>query len=319
VKGTDDMIRIATRRSPLAKWQANHVSDLLRGGEPGLEVRLHEVVTKGDKILDVPLAEVGGKGLFVKEIEDALLAGDAEIAVHSMKDLPAVLAEGLVVAAVPEREDPRDALCSPRWKTLDALPRGAKVGTASLRRSAQLRAMRPDLDIQMVRGNVETRLRKASEALDAVVLAYAGLRRLGLAAHATQVFSPDEMLPAVAQGALALEARAADAPTLARLAALEDPETRVRTEAERGFLARIEGGCQVPIAGHATIVGNEVVLRALVASLDGKRVIRGERRGPFAGARRMGEALADDLLARGADEVLRECEGMAPGLAAPKR
>jgi hydroxymethylbilane synthase len=313
------MIRIATRRSPLAKWQANHVSELLRRHEPGLEVRLHELVTRGDKILDVPLADVGGKGLFVKEIEDALLAGDAEIAVHSMKDLPAELAAGLAIGAVPEREDPRDALCSPRFRTLDALPKGARVGTSSLRRSAQLKAIRPDLDIQVVRGNVETRLRKASEALDAVVLAYAGLRRLGLAQHATQVFSPEEMLPAVAQGALALEARASDAATMKRLAALEHPETRVRTEAERGFLGRIEGGCQVPIAGHATVEGGTVRLRALVASLDGTRVIRAERSGPLAGARAMGVAVAEDLLARGADAILRECEGKLAGMAAPRR
>lgn len=313
------MIRIATRRSPLAKWQAHHVADLLRANEPGLEVRLHEVVTKGDKILDVPLAEVGGKGLFVKEIEDALLAGDAEIAVHSMKDLPAELAGGLVVGAVPVREDPRDALCSPRWKTLEALPRGAKVGTSSLRRGAQLKAIRPDLELHMVRGNVETRLRKASGELDAVVLAYAGLRRLGLADRATEVLSTDRMLPAVAQGALALEARGADGSTMRRLAALEDRDTRDRTEAERGFLARIEGGCQVPIAGHATVEGDEVFLRALVASLDGTRVIRGERRGPRAGARAMGVALAEELLSKGADAILRECEGKAPGLGAPRR
>src|SRR5512144_1816137 len=177
------MIRIATRRSPLARWQANHVADLLRARDPGAEVRLHELVTRGDKILDVALARVGGKGLFVKEIEDALLARDAEIAVHSMKDLPAVLADGLALGAVPEREDPRDALCSPRWKTWSALPNGARVGTSSLRRGAQLKALRPDVRIEMVRGNVETRLRKASEGLDAVVLAYAGLRRLGLAAR----------------------------------------------------------------------------------------------------------------------------------------
>jgi hydroxymethylbilane synthase len=313
------MIRIATRRSPLAKWQANHVKGLLEANEPGLEVRLHEVVTRGDRILEVPLAEVGGKGLFVKEIEDALLSGDAEIAVHSMKDLPALLAEGLVLAAVPEREDPRDALCSPRWKTLDRLPRGARVGTSSLRRSAQLKALRPDLRIEVVRGNVETRLRKASGELDAVVLANAGLRRLGLAGHATHVFSPEEMLPAVAQGALALEARSSDAPTLERLAALEDPETRVRIEAERGFLARIEGGCQVPIAGHARVEGGEVVLRALVASLDGTRVVRGERRGPAGGAQAVGVALAEELLARGAEAILRECEGMGPALSAPAR
>jgi hydroxymethylbilane synthase len=305
------MIRIATRRSPLAKWQANHVADLLRAREPGVEVRLHELVTKGDKILDVALARVGGKGLFVKEIEDALIARDAEIAVHSMKDLPAVLAEGLVVGAVPVREDPRDALCSPRYKTWSALPRGAKVGTSSLRRAAQLKALRPDLQIEMVRGNVETRLRKASEGLDAVVLAYAGLRRLGLAEHATQVFSPEEMLPAVAQGALALEARADDRATLARLAPLDDADTRHRVEAERGLLRRLEGGCQVPIAAHATVQGGRVSLRALVASLDGARMVRGERSGPVADARALGEALGDELLGKGAAEILKELETAA--------
>jgi hydroxymethylbilane synthase len=315
----NDMIRIATRRSPLAKWQANHVADLLRGREPGLEVRLHELLTKGDRILEVPLSEVGGKGLFVKEIEDALLSRDAEIAVHSMKDLPAELAPGLAIGAVPEREDPRDALCSPRYKTLAGLPKGARVGTASLRRGAQLKALRPDLQLEMVRGNVETRLRKASDGLDAVVLAYAGLRRLGLAEHATYVFPTEEMLPAVAQGALALEARGDDAPTLTRLAALDHAETRVRVEAERGFLARIEGGCQVPIAGHARVEAGRVSMRALVASLDGKTVIRGERSAPAGEARQMGVLLAEDLLSRGAGAILRDAEGKSPGLAAPKR
>ena len=305
-------IRIATRRSPLARWQANHVADLLRARDPGAEVRLHELVTRGDKILDVALARVGGKGLFVKEIEDALLAREAEIAVHSMKDLPAVLADGLVVGAVPVREDPRDALCSPKYRTLATLPRGARVGTSSLRRGAQLKALRPDLEIMLVRGNVETRLRKASEELDAVVLAYAGLRRLGLAQHATQVFDPSEMLPAVAQGALALEARAADAATLARLAPLDDPETRQRVEAERGLLRRLEGGCQVPIAAHAVLCDGRLSLRALVASVDGARIVRGERSGPASQARALGEALAEELLAAGAAEILKELEGAAP-------
>lgn len=312
-------VRIATRRSPLAKWQANHVADLLRQNEPGLEVRLHELVTRGDKILEVPLAQVGGKGLFVKEIEDALIAGDAEIAVHSMKDLPAELAEGLVIGAVPLREDPRDALCSPKYGTLDKLPQGAKVGTSSLRRGAQLKALRPDLQIEVIRGNVETRLRKASEGLDAVVLAYAGLRRLGLGQHATYVFPAEQMLPAVAQGALALECKAGDAATLARLAKLEDPATRVRVEAERGFLGRIQGGCQVPIAGHATVEGGAVHVRALVASLDGTRVVRGERKGALAEARALGVALADELLSKGAGEILRETEGHGTTLSAPKR
>ena len=308
------MIRIATRRSPLAKWQANHVAGLLRAREPGLDVQLHELVTKGDKILDVALARVGGKGLFVKEIEDALLAREAQIAVHSMKDLPAVLADGLALGAVPEREDPRDALCPPRWKTWSALPKGAKVGTSSLRRAAQLKVLRPDLEIEMVRGNVETRLRKASEGLDAVVLAYAGLRRLGLAEHATYVFPPEEMLPAVAQGALALEARADDPETMRRLAPLDHAETRVRVEAERGLLRRLEGGCQVPIAAHATVAGDRVTLRALVASLDGKNVVRGERSGPNADARAMGTALAEDLLSRGAREILAACEDATVGV-----
>jgi len=236
-----------------------------------------------------------------------------------MKDLPALLAEGLAIGAVPRREDPRDALCSPRWKTLDRLPTGARVGTSSLRRSAQLKALRPDLVTEVVRGNVQTRLDKASGALDAVVLAYAGLRRLGLDGRATQVFSPEEMLPAVAQGALALEARAGDAVTMKRLAALDDAETRHRVEAERGFLARIEGGCQVPIAGHATVASGLVHLRALVASLDGSRIIRGERRGPVAQARALGVALAEELLGRGADAILKEAEGKTVGLGAPKK
>jgi len=310
-------VRIATRRSPLALWQANHVAALLRANEPGLEVVLRELMTRGDRILEVPLAQVGGKGLFVKEIEDALLTGEAEIAVHSMKDLPAIVAGGLTIAAVPVREDPRDALCSPKWKTLAALPKGARVGTSSLRRSAQLKALRPDLQTEVVRGNVQTRLDKASQGLDAVVLAYAGLRRLGLDGHATQVFSPEEMLPAVAQGALALEARADDAVTLKRLAALDDASTRHQIEAERGFLARIEGGCQVPIGGHAIVKDGQVWLRALVASLDGTRIIRGERRGPVTEARALGVALAEELLGKGADAILQEAEGHAVGLGAP--
>jgi len=310
-------VRIATRRSPLAKWQANHVAGLLRGREPGLDVRLHELVTRGDKILDVPLAEVGGKGLFVKEIEDALLQRQAEVAVHSMKDLPAFLAPGLVIAAVPVREDPRDALVS-RGKTLSELPRGARVGTASLRRTAQLLAVRPDLKVETIRGNVQTRLRKVEEGFDAVVLAYAGLRRLGLADRVTQVLSVDEMLPAVAQGALAIEAREDDAATLARLAPLDDASTRHQVEAERGLMRRLEGGCQVPIAAQATVDGGTVHLRGLVASLDGSRIVRGERSGPVSEAAAVGVALAEDLVSRGAGEILAQIE-RGPGLTAPRR
>jgi hydroxymethylbilane synthase len=310
-------VRIATRRSALAKWQANHVRDLLIAREPGLAVELLELMTKGDRILDVPLAEVGGKGLFVKEIEDALLRREAQVAVHSMKDLPAVLADGLVIAAVPPREDPRDALIS-KGQRLQDLRKGARVGTASLRRAAQLKAVRPDLQVETIRGNVQTRLRKVEEGFDAVVLAYAGLRRLGLDGAVVQVFSPEEMLPAVAQGALAIEARADDAETLRRLAPLDDAATRHQVEAERGFMRRLQGGCQVPLAGFARVQGDTVRIRGLVASLDGTRVIRGERAGPVADADRIGDALAADLLAQGADEILASIE-RGPGLTAPRR
>jgi hydroxymethylbilane synthase len=274
-------------------------------------------MTRGDRILDVPLAEVGGKGLFVKEIEDALLRGDAQIAVHSMKDLPAAEPPGLVIAAVPVREDPRDALVS-HGKTLAELPRGARVGTASLRRSAQLQAMRPDLRIETIRGNVATRLRKIDEGFDAVVLAHAGLRRLGLTDRVAQVFSTEEMLPAVAQGALAIEARLDDAETMRRLAPLEDRATRIQVEAERGFLRKLQGGCQVPIAGHAEVKGDAVRLRGLVANLDGTVIIRGERTGPVGEAARVGEELAEELIARGAGEILSTIE-KGPGLSAPRR
>jgi len=310
-------VRIATRRSALAKWQANHVAGLLRGLEPGLDVQLLELMTKGDRILDVPLAEVGGKGLFVKEIEDALLRREAQVAVHSMKDLPALLAPGLVIAAVPPREDPRDALIS-KGKRLADLPKGARVGTASLRRAAQLKVARPDLRIETIRGNVQTRLRKVEEGFDAVVLALAGLKRLGLDGAVVQVFEPDEMLPAVAQGALAIEARQDDAETLRRLRPLDDASTRVQVEAERGFMRRLEGGCQVPLAGHASVEGGTVRLRGLVASLDGTKVVRGERSGPSADAERVGVALAEDLLGRGAAEILAAIE-RGPGLTAPTR
>jgi hydroxymethylbilane synthase len=311
------MIRIATRRSALAKWQAHHVAGLLRAEDPGLETVLHEVVTKGDKILEVPLAQVGGKGLFVKEIEDALLSEAAEIAVHSMKDLPALLADGLTLAAVPDREDPRDALCARGGLGLDGLPRGARVGTSSLRRAAQLRALRPDLQIEAVRGNVETRLKKLEQGLDAVVLAAAGLRRLGLQDRVTQLFSVEEMVPAVGQGALAIQARQGDSDTLRRLTPLEHRETRQRTDAERALLRTLEGGCQVPIAAHAVVAGDRLTLRALVAAIDGTRAVRGERSGLAAEANALGEALGEELLGKGAAEILRACEGVLPGLSPP--
>jgi hydroxymethylbilane synthase len=311
------MIRIATRRSPLARWQAEHVAGLLRAREPSLEVALHEVVTQGDKILNIPLAKVGGKGLFVKEIEEALLAGRAELAVHSMKDLPTVLEEALEVTAVPPREDPRDALCTRDGRGLDALLKGARVGTSSLRRGAQLKALRPDLEVVSVRGNVETRLRKLEEGLDAVLLALAGLRRLGLEGRVAQVMEPELMLPAVAQGALALESRRDDAATRARLAPLDHPLTRRCTSAERALLRRLEGGCQVPIAAHAVEERGSLRLRALVASLDGTEVVRGERSGPASEAERLGETLGEELLSRGAGRILKALQGHAPEVPQP--
>jgi hydroxymethylbilane synthase len=302
------MIRVATRRSRLARTQAGQVADLLRARRPGIEVVLHEVVTKGDRVADVPLARVGGKGLFVKEIEEALLAGEADVAVHSLKDLPALIAEGLTIGAVPAREDARDALCARGARRLADLPRGARVGTSSLRRVAQLRALRPDLALEPLRGNVETRLGKLGQGLDAVPVAHAGLLRLGLAQSATQIFAPEEMMPAVGQGALAVEARQDDGELLALLASFDHPETRHCTDAERALLRRLEGGCQTPIAAHATVEGNGLRLRALVASLDGSRVVRGERSGSRTDAHLLGEALADELLGKGAHEILKECE-----------
>ncbi|MBS2028454.1 MAG: hydroxymethylbilane synthase [Deltaproteobacteria bacterium] len=311
-----ERIRIGTRKSALALWQANHVASLLRAQEPGLEVVLVELTTQGDKILDRPLASVGGKGLFVKEIEDALLRRDVDLAVHSLKDLPAQVPPGLVIGAVPTREDPRDALCSPEFRTLDALPKGAKVGTSSLRRASQLRALRPDLQIHSIRGNVETRLKKIeTEKLQAVVLAYAGLKRLGLEARATQVLSTDQLLPAVGQGALALEQRVGDVAVSRRLAPLEEAATRVCVEAERAFLARLQGGCQVPLAAHAQLEGELLTLRGLVATPDGTRVLRDAGTAPVPDAAALGRAVAESLLEQGAAEILGTtdpAEPMAP-------
>ena len=311
-----ERIRIGTRKSALALWQANHVAGLLRAQEPGLEVVLVELTTQGDKILDRPLASVGGKGLFVKEIEDALLRRDVDLAVHSLKDLPAQVPPGLVIGAVPAREDPRDALCSPEFRTLDALPQGARVGTSSLRRACQLKALRPDLQIHSIRGNVETRLKKIeTEKLHAVVLAYAGLKRLGLEARATQVLNTDQLLPAVGQGALALEQRVGDVAVSRRLAPLEEAATRVCVEAERAFLARLQGGCQVPLAAHAQLEGELLTLRGLVGTPDGTRVLRDAGTAPIPDAAALGRAVAESLLEQGAAEILGTtdpAEPMAP-------
>jgi hydroxymethylbilane synthase len=303
-------VRIATRQSPLALWQARHVAALLSERHPGLQVSLVEMTTEGDRFLSAPLSAVGGKGLFVKEIEQSLIDGRADIAVHSLKDMTSVLPEGLMLAAVPAREDPRDAFCSPTGLTLDKLPQGARVGTSSLRRSCILRSRRPDLEIVSLRGNVQTRLQKTKDlGLAGAMLAYAGLKRLGLEREITEVISTAVSLPAVGQGVLAIQCRTADAEVRALLAPLEDAVTRVAVTAERAFLAKLEGGCTVPMAGHATVADGVVHLRGFVGRPDGSQVVAGEARGPVSNAHALGDALADELLSRGAREILRDFGG----------
>ena len=304
-------LTIATRGSALALWQAEHVRARLTAAEPGLAVELLIIKTTGDLIVDRPLSQVGGKGLFVKEIEQALIDRQADVAVHSMKDVPAELAPGLVMAAISQREDPRDALVSRAGETLAALPHGARVGTSSLRRVCQLRRERPDLDLVPLRGNVPTRMGKVdSGELDAVVLAAAGLRRLGHADRIAELLDPDSCVPAAGQGALGIETRAGDAElaALVRRAVHHDDTARC-VAAERGFLAVLGGGCQTPIAAHARLSGGELHLVALVGRPDGSEIIRGERRGPASDAERLGTELGVELLGRGAERILREVAG----------
>ena len=299
-------LRIATRRSALALWQAEHVAELLRGAHPGLTVTLVPLVTQGDRIQDRPLASVGGKGLFVKELEVAMTEGRADLAVHSMKDVPAALPEGFVLSAVLERADPRDALLALRHSGFVALPHGARVGTSSQRRQCILRAARPDLEIVALRGNVDTRLRKLDDGeYDAIVLAAAGLTRLGLAARITEYLDPALSLPAVGQGIVGIECR--DTPALcALLAPLEHGPTRVCLTAERAFAARLEGSCSSPIAGFAQLSGAALHLEGLVGSPDGSRVFRDALAGRASDAAVLGEALAQRLLAAGAGALLAE-------------
>lgn len=301
-------LKIATRGSALALWQANWVRDRLMAGDPHLTVELVVLKTRGDKILDRALSEVGGKGLFVKEIEEALLDGRADVAVHSMKDLPADIPEGLVLGAVPEREDPRDALLvAPAHAARDvaSLPKGARVGTSSLRRVCQLKAHRPDLDVVPLRGNVDTRVRKVDAGeLDAIVLACAGLKRLGHAARITAALSTAESLPAIGQGALAIECRVDDPETLARLARLDDRTTAHAVAAERAFLKRLSGDCKTPLAAHATVDGARLRLEGLVGAPDGSTLLRHALEGTTADAAALGTALAEELLRRGADKLL---------------
>jgi hydroxymethylbilane synthase len=293
------MLVIASRGSELALWQARWVSAELAAR--GHETRIEIIKTTGDKITDVPLAKVGTKGLFTKEIEEALLDGRADLAVHSLKDLPTELPAGLTLAAVPEREDPRDALVG---KRLADLAPGSKVGTSSLRRAAQLRMLRPDLDVESIRGNVDTRLRKLDEGrYDAILLAAAGLRRLGWQDRIAEIIAPDAMCPAVGQGALAIETRT-EGQGFDACRVLDHAPTRSAVAAERGLLGALGGGCQVPIGAHATVHGAHLRLLGVVASPDGKEQIKGVVEGPVAEAETIGRTLGADLLTRGARKIL---------------
>ncbi|ATX80914.1 hydroxymethylbilane synthase [Mariprofundus ferrinatatus] len=297
-------IRIATRRSPLALWQAEHVSSELKRLDPDVTTELVKIVTKGDKILDVPLAQVGGKGLFTKEIDEALLDGRADIAVHSMKDVPTVLPEGTSIRAHPKREDPRDAIATITGGGLDTLPEGAKIGTSSLRRVAQIRAKHPSFEFTSIRGNIQTRLSKLGDEVDAVILAAAGIRRMGMEAQMHDFIDTEELLPAVAQGTLGIQTRDADDLINALVDRLNDPETVLRTRAERAFLATLEGGCQVPIAAYATLHGDSLHLKGLVGSVDGSVVIVREATGSCADAAQIGTDLANEVLDAGARPIL---------------
>lgn len=296
-----NFLRIATRQSPLALWQAGYVRNALRRYHPHLQVELLPLVTRGDIMLDIPLAKVGGKRLFIKELERALLEDRADIAVHSMKDVTLSFPDDLGLCVVCERDDPRDAFVSQHYANLDALPLGAIIGTSSLRRQCQLRERRPDLQIRDLRGNVGTRLAKLDQGdFDAVILAVTGLKRLGLEDRIRYAINPADSLPAVGQGAVGIECRLDDVRTLALLTPLHHWKTALRVDAERTMHARLQGGCQVPIGSYAVIDGDEVWLRALVGSPDGTTVIRTEGRAPLTQAGQLGLRLADDLLDRGA-------------------
>jgi hydroxymethylbilane synthase len=302
-----DVVRIATRKSPLALWQAEFVRDSILALRPELKVELVKMVTQGDKILDTPLAKVGGKGLFVKELEVGILQGDADIAVHSMKDVPVEFPEGLHLAVICEREDPRDAFVSNTYEKIEDLPEGAKVGTSSLRRMCQIRNWRSDLEILDLRGNVNTRLRKLDEGgYDAIILACAGLKRLGFDDRIRTHLDPDFSLPAIGQGAVGIECRADDDFINELIEPLNHPATRTRVLAERAMNNRLEGGCQVPIGGYAELDGDTILIRGLVGRPDGTEMVRGEIAGRADEAEYLGTALAEDLLSRGAGDILKE-------------
>ena len=300
------MIRLGSRGSKLALWQAEFIQFEIER-KTGRKVEITRVKTTGDMILDVPLARVGGKGLFVKEIEEALLSGGIDLAVHSMKDVPTDLPDRLAIVAITRREDPRDAFLSVKYRKFEELPRGAKLGTSSLRRQTQLLGLRPDLSVETLRGNLDTRIRKMEEGrYDAIILAAAGLRRLGWEAKITE-YLPEEMsLPAIGQGALGIEIRIDDPDTREAVSFLNDRDTAFAVRAERGFLKRLEGGCQVPIASYGRTEGDSIFLKGMVGRPDGSEIIRGSARGSTEDPEALGVGLAEQLLARGAKEILDE-------------
>lgn len=303
---TVSKLRIGTRASQLALWQANWTKSELERRYPGIEVELVKIKTTGDKILDVPLAQVGGKGLFVKEIEEAMLRGEIDLAVHSMKDVPTEFPEGLGLVVTTEREDPRDAFISDGVRFAD-LRQGARIGTSALRRQAQLLAARPDLEMVIIRGNVETRIRKLKEEnLDAVILAAAGLNRLGFTGVITELLDPDFSIPAIGQGALGLECRLDDEATINAISFLNHAPTAWAVAAERALLKRCEGGCQVPIAAHGTVSGDTLQVVGFVAAVDGSRSVRDTISGPVTEAGRLGSELAERLLAAGGKQILED-------------
>lgn len=304
---TQQIVRIATRKSALALWQAEYVKAKLEHFHPGIQVELVPMTTKGDIILDTPLAKVGGKGLFVKELEVAMLENRADIAVHSMKDVPVEFPEGLGLEIICPREDPRDAFVSNNIASLAELPKGAVVGTSSLRRQCQIKALRPDLDIRDLRGNVNTRLKKLDNGeYDAIILAAAGLIRLEMPERIREYIAPEVMLPANGQGAVGIECRVDDAVIKTLLAPLGCEETRIRVLAERAMNRALEGGCQVPIGSYAVLENEQIYLRGLVGAVDGSVILTSEVRGNMSEAEQLGDQLAENLLAKGADKILRQ-------------
>ncbi|UCH39292.1 MAG: hydroxymethylbilane synthase [Gammaproteobacteria bacterium] len=298
-------LRIATRGSPLALWQAEHVQARLEALHPGLKVSLLTMKTRGDKLLDAPLAKVGGKGLFVKELEAGLLEGRADLAVHSLKDVPVHFPDGLELALVMEREDPRDAFVSNTYDSLGAMPVGSRVGTSSLRRQTQIRERYPELEVDWLRGNVNTRLAKLDAGeFDAIILAASGLQRLGFGERIRAAIEPEECLPAIGQGVLGIEIRSDDGDLRELIEPLRHAETTLRVTAERALNETLNGGCQVPIAGYAVMEGDQLYLRGLVGEPDGSKILRAEVRGSSANAHALGVELAQQLLSQGADRIL---------------